>query len=96
MIRVGLRADRDVELVEQAANALFDLVADRADRVDALAGGVGQFPVHVTLSGVEGAGVATAHGDDDVGGLDDLVGPGLGVLPVMSMPTSAIAATRRG
>ena len=70
----------DAEFVEEAADPLFDVVADRADRVDGLAGGIGQFPVLVPLSGEERAGVAAPHGDDDVGGLDDLVGPGLGEL----------------
>ena len=58
----------------------FDLVADGPDGVDALAGGVVELPVLVALAGEERAGVAAAHGDDDVGGPDDLVGPGLGVL----------------
>ena len=70
----------DAEFVEQAADPLFDVVADRADRVDGLAGRVGQVPVLVALAGEERAGVAAAHRDDDVGGLDDLVGPGLGEL----------------
>ena len=48
--------------------------------VDVLAGGVVELPVLVALAGVEGAGVAAAHGDDDIGGTDDLVGPGLGEL----------------
>ena len=46
-----------------------DLVADRTDGVDALAGGVVELPVEVALAGVERALVATAHRDDDVGGL---------------------------
>ena len=43
--------------------------------------GVVERPVLVALAGEDRAGVAAAHGDHDVGGLDDLVGPGLGVLP---------------
>ena len=42
--------------------------------------GSGEDPFFVVFAGDDGAGVAAAHGDDDVGGLDDLVGPGLGVL----------------
>ncbi|OKI48893.1 hypothetical protein A6A27_36370 [Micromonospora sp. CB01531] len=44
-----------------------DLVADRADGFDALADGVFELPVLVALAGEDGAGVAAAHGDDDVG-----------------------------
>lgn len=41
-------------------------------------GGVVEFPVFVAFAGVEGAGVAASHGDDDVGGADDLFGPWFG------------------
>lgn len=41
-------------------------------------GGVLDGPVEVVLAGVEGAGVAAAHGDNVVGGADDVVGEGLG------------------
>ena len=71
---------RDAEFVEETADSFLDVVADRADGIDGLAGGVGQFPVLVSLAGEDGAGVAAAHGDDDVGGLHDLVGPGFGEL----------------
>ena len=54
----------------RSRTAAVDLVADRADRVDALAGGVVELPVLVALAGVERARVAAAHRDDDVGGLD--------------------------
>ena len=46
-------------------------------RVDVLAGGVSRCPVLVALAGEEGAGVAAAHRDDDVGRPHDLVGPRL-------------------
>jgi hypothetical protein len=39
-----------------------------------------EIPILVTFAGEDGAGIAAAHGDDDVCGADDLVGPGLGVL----------------
>jgi hypothetical protein len=45
-------------------------VADGADGVEGEAGRVREVPVLVALAGVDGAGVATAHGDDDTGGLD--------------------------
>ena len=75
---MGLRANRDVELSQEAAYATFDGVADGPHRIDALTGRIGQFPVLVALAGEDRAGVTAAHGDDDVGGLDDLVGPGFG------------------
>ena len=58
--------------------------------------GVVEGPVLVARAGVEGAGVAAAHGDHHVGGPDDLVGPALGDSPAMSMPTSAMASTAAG
>src|SRR5918993_4631285 len=68
----------DAELVEQAADAGVDLVADRADCVDALACGVGELPVEVALAGEDRAGVTAAHRDDDYGGLDGVGGAQLG------------------
>ena len=74
---------RNAELVEECADAAFDLVADGSDGGGVLAGGVGEVPVFVALAGEDRAGVAAAH-DDDVGGADDLVGPGLGELAGLS------------
>ena len=48
-----------------------------ADGVEGLPGGVVEFPVLVAFAGEEGAGVAAAHGDDDVGGLDGFGGEDL-------------------
>ena len=59
-------------------DAFFNIVTDRADSVDGLTSGVGYFPVLVAFAREDGAGIAATHGDDDIGGLDDLVGPGLG------------------
>ena len=70
----------DAEFVEQAADPLFDVVTDRTDRVDRLSGGVGQNPFLIAFTGKGRASVAAAHRHDDVGGLDDLVGPRLGEL----------------
>ena len=64
----------DVELVEQGGDAATDLVADGVDGVDALAGWVVELPVEVALARIERAGVAAAHGDDDVGGLHGIGG----------------------
>jgi hypothetical protein len=75
----GLVADGHVQLGQQLLDALVDLVADRAHSVEVLAGWVGQFPVLVAFSREDRAGIPAAHGDDDVGGLHDFVGPGLGV-----------------
>jgi hypothetical protein len=91
-----LRGGGDAEVVEQAADAAFDLAAHWADVVHALARRVVGFPVQVPLSGVDRAGVAAAHGDDHVDCLDDLVDLELGNSPVMSMPRSLIAAMAEG
>src|SRR5512144_2039311 len=68
------------QLAEQPLHPPVDLVPDWANVLQRLAGGVVEFPVEVALAEVHGAGVAAAHGDDDVGGLDDVVGEGLGEL----------------
>src|SRR5581483_196128 len=68
------------EVRQQDADTLLDLVADGADGVDALAGRVVEGPVLVARARHVGAGVATAHGDDDVGLAQHGVGPSFGVL----------------
>src|ERR1044072_2587220 len=73
-------SDLDGELVQELPDALFDLIADRSDRFDVLARGILELRVEVALAGEERARVAAAHGDDDVGGAHDLVGPRLGEL----------------
>jgi hypothetical protein len=57
-----------------------NLISDRPYGVDSLAGWVFEYPVFVAFAGVKRAGVAAAHGDDDVGGLDSVVGEDLGLL----------------
>src|SRR5690606_28325554 len=74
------RSERPGELCEQGPDAGVDLVADGSDVVGGPVGRVGQLPVQVALAGVDGAGVAAAHGDHDVGGADGVVGEGLGEL----------------
>jgi hypothetical protein len=66
------------ELAQQGLDAVVDVVADGADRVEVLAGGVGELPVGVAPAGEDGAGVAAARGDDDVGGFDGVGGELLG------------------
>src|SRR4029079_19069037 len=58
----------------------LDVVADRANVVDVLSGGIVQNPFLVAAAGEYRAGITTAHGDHYVGGLHDLVSPGFGVL----------------
>ena len=62
------RGRRSGERGEEVLDAQVDLVADLADGVDALAGGVVELPVLVALAGEDRAGVAAAHGDHHVGG----------------------------
>src|SRR5690242_2041049 len=69
-----------VHVVEQVADAAFDLVADGPHRGQVEPGRVVDGPVEVAVAGEHGAGVPATHGDDHVGGPHDLVGPGLGVL----------------
>ncbi|MFK4112044.1 hypothetical protein [Streptomyces sp. NPDC002176] len=57
------------DLVDQAADALLDRVADRTNGVDTLPGRIGQLPVEAALPGKDGTGVAAAHRDHDVGRL---------------------------
>src|SRR5882672_687832 len=74
---LGWSAGGYAELVEEVADTAFDLVPDRTDVVDILAGRVVEIPVEVTLAGKDRAGVAAAHRDDHIGGADDLVSPRL-------------------
>ncbi len=76
--------------------AAFDLVADRADVFDALAGELVEDPIDVALAGKDRAGIAAGHHDDDVDRLDDLVGPGFGGLAGDVDARSAIAAMAEG
>jgi hypothetical protein len=57
-----------------------DLVAHLTDDLDGLAGRIRQFPVLVTLAGEDRAGVATAHGHDDVAAPGGLMVEFLGLL----------------
>ena len=70
------REERGEERVDSTAN----LVANWADGVDVLPCRVVELPVLIPLAGVQGAGIAAAHRDDDIRGSDDLVGPRLGKL----------------
>ena len=79
---IGVRASPllavhgDSKVGEQSTHALFDVVADGSNSVDVLSGRIGQVPVLISLAGEDRTGVPTAHGHDDVGGLNDLVSPG--------------------
>src|SRR5580693_4753093 len=66
--------------MEQGTYSLPDVVADRADGGEAESSGIGKIPVEVAPAGVHGAGVAAAHGDDDIGGPDLVAGQRLGEL----------------
>ena len=63
------------------------------DLLERQTGWIGQLPVHVPFAGVDRAGVATSHGDDDVCLAYHGVAQLLRFSPPISMPISAIAAT---
>src|SRR5258707_6159411 len=84
------------QLLDEGVDAVSNLIADRPDLFECLAGRVVEFPVLVVLAGQERTGVAAAHRDDDIGSQDELVGHGLENSREMSMPTSAIAASTPG
>jgi len=52
---LGIRGGRDRGFVEEGADAAFDLVADRPEGGDVLAGGVIEHPFLVPLAGEDGA-----------------------------------------
>ena len=68
------------QVAEQRSHSPVDLVANRPDLLQGLAGGVGQLPIEVSLAGIYGTRVAATHRDNDIGGLDGLVGERLGKL----------------
>src|SRR5262245_11800731 len=70
----------DLHLLHELLDPTADLVTDGTDRFEAEPLRVVEDPVLVPLARVHRARVAAAHGDDDVGGADDLVGPRLGEL----------------
>src|SRR5215207_11074567 len=75
----GIRRSGD-QLGQELADAGVDVVADAAHDLDGLAGRVREFPVLIALARIDRAGIPAAHGDDGVGGADELVAQGLGEL----------------
>src|SRR5215211_3867450 len=69
----------DIEVAQQGGDAGLKFVADVAHSLDRLAVRVGHGPVQVALPGIDRAGVAATHGDDDVRGVHHVVGERLGV-----------------
>lgn len=63
----------DAELAEQGSHSVFDLIADGADRAQRLPLRIVERPIQVAASGKDRALVATARGDDDIGGRDGWV-----------------------
>src|SRR5699024_10309072 len=64
----GLRLGVGDEIGDQRFDATPDVITNSAHRLEVLSCGIIQVPVFVPLSGEDRAGVAAAHGDDDVGG----------------------------
>ncbi|ONH21790.1 hypothetical protein BL253_37875 [Pseudofrankia asymbiotica] len=84
------------EFGEEFLDPGTDVVADRADGLEGLAGGVVEFPVLVAGSGEDGAGVAAAMVMTTSEAARASGMRIFGVAAVMSMPASAIAATATG
>ena len=63
---------------EQRPGPPIDLLDDGSHCLDRLSGRVFEIPVHISLPGVDGTGVAATHGHDDLGLLGDLFGERLG------------------
>jgi hypothetical protein len=70
------------ELCNETFDTLANFIADGSDRIYALASGVVQLPVKVSLSREEGANIATTHRDDNIAELNRLSGQNLGLLTV--------------
>jgi hypothetical protein len=68
------------KLRQERLGSKIDLFDNGPNDVDGLASGIVEFPVHIPLSRIDRTGIATAHGDDDVGFSGPLVGQGLGEL----------------
>ncbi len=84
------------QLFHEVTNPPIDVIDDGPDCIDGLARRIFELPVEVALAGVDGAGVATTHGDDDVGLPGRLIGQRLGELPERSSPRSSRTATTEG
>jgi hypothetical protein len=69
------------QVSQELLDPVADLITDGPYCVETETSGVGEVPVEVPLAGEDRAGVAAAHGDDDVGGLDLAGGKGLGEFP---------------
>jgi len=65
------------KFVQQASDSSIDLVDDGPDLIDRAAGGVRQLPVEIALARVDGARVAAAHRDNDVGISRHVIGEAL-------------------
>src|SRR3954447_12061873 len=95
--QILIRSGSEAEFVDELSDAAFDVVADGADAGGVeTSGAVEVVPGFVALAGEDGAGIAAAHGDHDVGGADGFVGPGFGNSLETSMPHSAMAAIAAG
>ena len=65
----------DPKLRQKCLDALVDFVSYRSNSFQRLARGIGQKPFLVAAAGEDRAGVATAHGDHYVSGLEHVVSP---------------------
>ena len=68
------------QLREQGADSPIDLIANDPDLFQRLASRVSKIPVDVALTRIDRAGIATPHGDHDVGSPSHLIGQSLGPL----------------
>ncbi len=86
----------DAEAVQELVDVAADLVTDRPDLFDGLAAGLLEFPVLVPLARDQGQESPQPMVTTTSAASRNSAVQGLGNSLVMSMPISAIAATRPG
>src|SRR3954447_25971438 len=86
----------NVQLVDQRAHSPLDVIPNRPDLLERLAGGILELPIDVTAAGGKRAFVAAPHRDDDVGRPKLVVKPAPWPLAADVDALLAMAATATG